>query len=446
MKAGFRLKSFRGGIHPPDNKGLTEGKEIRRANIPSSVRLPLKQNAGNPPRLVVEVGQRVGAGEKLASASAALSAPLHSSISGTVTKIASMPVPYRGKNIVVEIEGDGKDERAWGRDIPDPLSLAPWDIIGMIKEAGVVGMGGAEFPTHYKLSPPPEKKLDSLIVNAAECEPYLTADYRVMMERADDVVTGVRLLMKAAGVSRAYIGMERNKPDAFEKIAVASASVPGISPVMLKTKYPQGAEKQLIEAITGREVPAKKGLPADVGVIVQNVGTALAVFEACRFGKPLFERVVTVSGTAVKEPGNWLVRIGTSFAELVEQCGGLTEDAEIVIMGGPMMGIAQWTLDVPVVKGTTGILALSDRETTRPRPRPCSHCGQCLRACPMRLSPSLMRRAAEKGLWEKTENYGVMECIECGACAYVCGTSRDLVQLYRHAKIELQKRSCEVER
>ena len=438
--------SFRGGVHPPGRKDATAAKPIRRAALPSTVRLPLKQNAGLPPRICVEAGQYVRTGEKIAEAvSDSLSVPLHASISGTVKRILRIPVPYRGRGIAVEIEGDGKDEKARWPAGADPMKLGRREIIERIRAAGIVGMGGAEFPTYFKLSPPPEKTLDSLIVNGAECEPYLTVDHRLMLERAEDLIAGVRVLMRAAGVGRAVIGVEDNKPDAFARITGALGGAEDVSAMMLRTKYPQGAEKQLIKAVLDREVPAGGGLPADVGVIVQNVGTALAVFEACSLGKPLYERVVTVTGSAVREPGNWLVRLGTSFADLVEQSGGLTDDAAMVVMGGPMMGIAQWTLDVPVVKGTTGIVALREREVARPKGRPCIHCGHCIRVCPMHISPSLIRRAAEKGLWEEAEYYGVTECIECGACAYVCGTSRDLVQIYRVAKLELKKRVCEIE-
>jgi electron transport complex protein RnfC len=410
------------------------------------VRLPLKQNAGQPPRLCVEKGQHVRTGEKIAEASGNISAPLHASISGVIKEIGRAPVPYGHSNRVIVIEGDGKDEHVTMKGRAAPLDLSRDDLLAAIRDAGVVGMGGAEFPTQFKLAAPADKHVDTVIINAAECEPYLTVDHRLMLERSNDFLSGTRLIMRAAGVKKAYIGIEENKKDAYQSVIASLSGDDTIVPVLLRVKYPQGAEKQLIKAILNREVPSG-GLPSDVGVIVQNVGTAIAVYEACALGKPLYERVVTVSGNAVRNPANLIVRIGTLFGELIEQCGGLTDDARAIIMGGPMMGIAQWTLDVPVVKGTTGIIALSGRDIRRPRKiRPCIHCGRCMEVCPMRISPSLMRRAAEKGKWDEAKAYGVLECIECGACAYVCATSRDLVQLYRSAKRELKRRSCEIKR
>lgn len=437
----MKLRTFRGGIHPPDCKYLTQNKPITQAALPSLVRIPVSQNAGAPPRLTVSVGQHVRTGEKIAEASGVISVPLHASISGTVSAIGDIPVPYGGTGCAVEIQGDGRDERAWGSGRAlDPERMSGAEIIEQVRGAGMVGLGGAEFPTHVKLSPPPDKKLDGIIINGAECEPYLTADYRLMIERPRDLINGIRLLMRAAGVRTAYIGIEQNKEDARVAIAGALDGAVDIMPVMLKVKYPQGAEKQLIAAIVRREVPPR-GLPADVGVVVQNVGTAMAVWEACRMGKPLYERVVTVSGPGVKEPGNWLVRIGTSFREVIGQSGGLTDDVSMLVMGGPMMGVAQWTDEVPVVKGTSGIIALPHCRASSFTPQACIRCGRCLQVCPMGLSPALIRQAAENNRWDLAEKYGVMDCMECGACAYVCMTGRDQVQLYKRAKLEIQKRS-----
>jgi electron transport complex protein RnfC len=438
----MKLKTFRGGIHPPDLKHSTRYKRISEVGPPASVRIPLRQNAGQPPCLIVERGRHVRTGEKIAEAVGDLSVPLHSSISGTVKRIGPMPVPYGGDGICIEIEGDGRDERSWGNNaLSDPLTLDGGEILRRIKESGIVGLGGAEFPTHYKLSPA-DKKIDCLIINGAECEPYLTGDHRLMIERSDALIGGTLLLMKAVGVHAAYIGIEKNKRDAFKKVAEAAGAATGIVPVLLKVKYPQGAEKQIISAILNREVPPG-GLPPDVGVIVQNVGTAIAVYEACRFGKPLYERVITVSGSAVRNPGNWLVRIGTSFAEVIEKCGGLSPDARMLIMGGPMMGVAQWTMDVPVVKGTTGIIALVERDTPVVGHSPCIRCGHCLRVCPMGLEPARIRRAVERANWEEAERCGIMNCIECGACAYVCPAHRYQMQLYKRAKSALKKRKSE---
>lgn len=432
----MKFFTFRGGVHPPPHKEMTEGRPIKTADLPALVRIPLAQSAGTPPRPVVKEGQRVRTGDLIAESEGRVSVPLHASISGTVKSIGTAPVPYGGTDTVIEIEGDGKDERGWADGAPDPFALTGGRIVERIRLAGIVGLGGAEFPAHVKLCPPPDKKIESLIVNGAECEPYLTADHRLMVERAGDVVAGTRLLMKAAGVARAYIGIESNKGDAFDAIASAATGVDGVSPVMLKVKYPQGAEKQLIAAILRREVPPG-ALPADVGTVVQNVGTAAAVWEAVSGGKPLFERVITVSGRGVRSPGNWLARIGTPFADLVAQSGGLAPDAAMVIMGGPMMGIAQWTLDVPVVKGTSGIIVLAEGEAAAEAPRPCIRCGRCLAACPMGLSPALIRQAVERGNWELAGELGVGDCMECGACAFVCATGRDQVQGFRRAKREL---------
>ncbi|HOE27721.1 MAG: electron transport complex subunit RsxC [Candidatus Aureabacteria bacterium] len=435
----MKARTFRGGVHPSGRKELTAGRPIRVAAVPASVRIPLHQNAGQPPRPVVEAGQRVRTGELIAEASGRVSACLHASISGTVKSIGPVPVPYGGTDTAIEIQGDGNDERGWGPGAPDPFALTGEEISERIRLAGIVGLGGAEFPTHVKLRPPPGKKFDCLIINGAECEPYLTADHRLMAERPADVIAGTRLLMKAAGVARARIGVESNKPDAFSAIAAAAARDKGIEVISLKVKYPQGAEKQLIAALLGREVPPG-ALPADVGTVVQNAGTAAAVAEAVRDGKPLYERVVTVSGSGVREPGNWLARVGTPFSDLVAQSGGLVPGAAMVIMGGPMMGTAQWTLDVPVVKGTSGIVVLTEDETAAGHDAPCIRCGRCLAICPMGLSPALLRQAVEKERWDLAGELGATECIECGACAFVCASGRDQVQGIRRSKLELSKK------
>ncbi len=434
----MRLRTFRGGIHPPGRKEMTAARPIRVAALPARVRIPLKQNAGELPIPTVSTGQRVRTGEMIAEASGPVSVPIHASISGTVRAIGPVPVPYGGSAAAIEIEGDGRDERGWGEGLPDPFAADPKELLERIRTAGVVGLGGAQFPAHIKLSPPPGKRLDCVIVNGAECEPYLTADHRLMVERARDVVAGTRVLMRAAGVGKAFIGIEANKPDALDAVSAAAAAAGGIEPVALRVKYPQGAEKQLIAAIIGRSVPAG-GLPADVGAVVQNVGTAVAVWEAVSAGKPLFERVVTVSGGGVGEPGNWLVRIGTSFGDLLAQSGGLSPDTAMLIMGGPMMGVAQGTEDVPIVKGTSGIIALLEGEIAAGRERPCIRCGRCLEVCPMGLSPALIRRAVEKGDWEAAGELGVRDCMECGACVFVCTSGMGQIQGFRRAKLELSK-------
>ncbi|MCX6356467.1 MAG: RnfABCDGE type electron transport complex subunit C, partial [Candidatus Aureabacteria bacterium] len=324
-----------------------------------------------------------------------------------------------------------------GGGVADPLRMNGSEIIRAVRDAGIVGLGGAEFPTHVKLLPPPGKTLDCLIINGVECEPYLTADHRLMLERTGDLLGGIRLFMRAAGVGCALVGIEENKRDACDALRRMIGEAGDVVPVLLEVKYPQGAEKQLIKALTGREVP-RRGLPADVGVIVQNVGTAVAAWEACRLGKPLYERVVTVSGPAVREAGNLMVRIGTLFKEVIAQCGGLTGDAGLLIMGGPMMGVAQWSMDVPVVKGTSGIVAMP-AGMARKGEEACIRCGRCLEVCPMGLSPALIRQAVEKGRWDLAAEHGVEECIECGACVYVCATDRNQIQLYKRAKLEIRK-------
>ncbi len=367
-----------------------------------------------------------------------VSAPVHSSISGKVIAISEFPQPSGRMVSSVVIESDGKDEGIPFDDNPDYLNLSADEIKTRIKNAGIVGLGGAAFPTNVKLSPPKEKPIDTVILNGAECEPYLTADHRLMLERPREIVNGLKIIMKSLGVKEGYIGIENNKPDAIKTMKDAVSGEAGIKVFSLKVKYPQGAEKMLIKAIKGREVPSK-GLPMDVGVVVQNVGTALAVYEAVRYNKPLIERVVTVTGRGVKNPRNLLVRIGTLVSELVEQCGGLAEDAAKVISGGPMMGFAQWSLDVPVVKGTSGILILTEKEdVSSGEYYSCIRCGSCIDVCPMGLNPSMLSILSEKGRYEETKEYNIFDCFECGSCAYVCPANRPMVQFMRLAKSQIK--------
>ena len=314
--------------------------------------------------------------------------------------------------------------------------LSSEQILNIIKEAGIVGMGGATFPTHVKLSPPPGKDIDTMILNGAECEPYLTSDHRLMIERPEDVVFGLMAFMKVLNVKKGFIGIENNKPDALEAVYNAAKDKEGIEVVALKTKYPQGAEKQLIHACTGREVPSG-GLPADAGVVVNNVGTAAAVANAIKKGMPLIERIVTVTGKGVKNPKNLLVKIGTSFREIIEQCGGFSGTPGKVIAGGPMMGIAQYSIDVPVIKGTSGILVLTEEETMIPAPSNCIRCGKCVEVCPINLMPVYISNYSLQDKFEQAEASNAMDCIECGSCSFVCPAKRPLVDSIRVAKREI---------
>ncbi|MGE5633113.1 MAG: electron transport complex subunit RsxC [Caulobacteraceae bacterium] len=436
----IRTLTFKGGTHPPHNKKATEKQAIERANEPKVVVIPMQQHIGAPCEPVVQVGDEVKVGQKIGEAKGFVSVPVHSSVSGKV--IAVEPRLYTGGMAVpcVVIESDMQNTVFEGITPKGGLeNLTSEDIKNAIKEAGIVGMGGATFPTHVKLAPPPEKKVDTVILNGAECEPYLTADHRLMLENPEDVVFGLQALMKALGVKKGFIGIETNKPDAIEKVYEAAKGLEGIEVVALKTKYPQGAEKQLIYACTGREVPSG-GLPADAGVVVNNVGTAAAVAKAIKTGMPLIERIVTVTGAGVNNPKNLLVKIGTSFREVIEQCGGLKGNVGKLIAGGPMMGITQFSLDVPVIKGTSGILVLSEEEARLPEPSACIRCGKCVETCPINLMPVNISANALLDRFEQAEALHALDCIECGSCSFVCPAKRPLVDSIRVAKREIMAR------
>lgn len=433
-------KTFPGGIHPDYGKGPTAGKPVVRATPPKTVVIPLHQHTGAPCDALVKVGDEVRMGQKIGDVGAFVSAPVHASVSGKVIAVEPRPHPALGVSLAVVIESDGQD--MLDPNIKPAGSLETLDAAALrkiIREAGIVGMGGAAFPTSVKVSPPPNKKIDTVALNGAECEPYLTADHRVMLEQAEEVVYGLRVLMKACGAGRGLIAIEDNKPDAMEQLARAVGSAADLEIMHLHTKYPQGSEKHLLKACLNREVPSG-GLPLDVGVVVNNVATSAAVARAVRSGTPLYERVLTVTGSAVANPQNLLVRVGTSFAELIEQCGGFAKPAGKVINGGPMMGIAQSSLDVPVTKGTSGILCLACGEVVREEAQACLKCGRCIDACPMNLMPLWISAYAERGMHEQAEQYNALDCIECGCCAYVCPARRPLVQAIRLSKGEITAR------
>ena len=430
------LKTFvLGGIHPPENK-LSAGQPVRTLEVPAQVIVPMGQNLGAPAKPVVKRGDKVKTGQLLAEAGGFISSHVHSPVSGTIFKIDNVMdmSGYRRPAFIIKVEGDEWMENIdRSETLVTEINLTSEEIIAKVKEAGIVGMGGATFPTHVKLMVPPGKKADYLIINGVECEPYLTADHRLMLEKGPEIIVGTKILMKALKVNRAVIGIENNKPDAIRKMNELVSGEEGITVQPLQVKYPQGGEKQLIKAVTGWEVPSGK-LPIEVGCVVQNVGTAFAVYEAVTKNKPLIERVVTVTGKALEKPSNLKVRIGTPVKELVKAAGGLPEDTGKIIGGGPMMGKALATLEVPVVKGTSGILLMREEESHRAVEGPCIRCSKCTQVCPMGLEPFLLSRLARIGRFEEAEKEKVMDCIECGSCQYTCPANIPLLDYLRLGK------------
>lgn len=428
-----KLATFRGGIHPPEQKDPTRDKKIETAALPSKVVLPLQQHIGAPLETAVSVGDEVKVGAVVARPTGFVSIPLHSPISGKVKSIGETPHPSGANMQSIVIESDGQD--VWEPGVltsRDPDSLEVDEIKKIIRDAGIVGLGGAAFPTHVKLSPPPDRKIDVFILNGAECEPFLTTDYRQMIERPADLMAGVRIIARVLGCARVYLAVENNKPEALKLLGELAGGREGWQVTALQTKYPQGGEKQLIEAITGRQVPSG-GLPMDVGCVVQNVSTVLSVFDAVATGRPLIEKVVTVTGDAAVNPGNYSVRVGTLISEFLEKIGGVNGNLGKAIMGGPMMGVALPSLDVPVLKGTNG-LVLMPGPVQESLHDACIRCGSCVDACPIRLVPCDLALLSENAIWDRCRQYNIKDCIECGSCSYICPAGRNLVQLIRYGK------------
>ncbi len=435
-------ESFKGGVHPCDRKDVTASLPIVDAPPPARAAILLSQHLGAPCRPAVAVGDRVRTGQRIGAPHGFISAPVHASITGVVVAIEDRPSPVTGaRTPAVVIERDAAED-AWaeGADVEQDVSaLTPEIIRERVLDAGIVGLGGATFPTHVKLSPPPEKPIDTAILNGAECEPWLNCDNRLMIEEAAGVLDGFRYMMRALNCPRGIVAMESNKPEAARAMREALGGDDRITVALLPVKYPQGAEHQLIKALLGREVPWRGGLPMAVGVVVQNVATAYATWEAVRFRRPITRRVITVAGDGVERPGNYRVRLGTPVSELLALCG-LRPEARRLVLGGPMMGIAQRTSEVSVIKGTSGVLAL----TAAPEAAygPCIRCGRCVRACPYGLTPAEISRAVEKLNMDAAVEWNVLECKECGCCTYVCPARRPIVQQVKLAKAEVARRKA----
>jgi len=435
------LKTFpKGGIHPPENK-ITSTKSIKRLPTPKVVYVPISQHIGIPAEITVNVKDKVEIGQVIAKSSGFVSSNIHSPVSGTVTKLDKIIDTSGYKKQCIVIRTDIKDEANFD-DIEYPLKkdidLEPKEILQKINESGIVGLGGATFPSHVKLSIKEGTKLECLIINGVECEPYLTADHRLMLEKAEEIIIGIKILMFALHIDKAVIGIENNKKDAIEVFKNLTKNENGIKVATLKVKYPQGGEKQLVRAILNREVP-KNGLPLDVGVIVYNVGTIYAIYQAIQYNKPLTERVVTITGKKLENASNYWVKIGTPIKDLVDEVGGLPEGTRKIVNGGPMMGKAIKNLDVPVTKGTSGILVIDKTEASRGEQKNCIRCGECVDVCPMGLEPHLLMNLTEKGKYDDASNEDIMTCIECGSCSYICPSHRPLLDYIRFGKNIVKK-------
>ncbi len=438
----MKIKTFRiGGIHPDENK-LSNDAITQPAPLPKQAVFPMSQHIGAPAKPVVKKGDKVKVGTLIAEAGGFISAPIHSSVSGTVFKVdnAINASGYLQPAIIINVEGDEWEETIDRSTKLETLEQHPEltseEIVNRIKAAGVVGMGGACFPTFVKLCPPPGAKPECVIINGVECEPYITSDYRLMMEKGDELIEGVKILMAGAKVNKGYIGIEDNKPAAIELLAnkLQEKGIDNIEVVPLAKKYPQGGEKQLVDAVIGRQVPAPPAIPVNVGAIVQNAGTAVAVYEAVMKHKPLFERYTTVTGKKLAKPSNFLVRMGTSFGELIDLCGGLPEGENKVLAGGPMMGKAVNSLDVPVGKGQNAVTILTDDDAHRQAAQPCIRCAKCVSACPMGLEPFLLATGSALKKWDLLEKEMITSCIECGSCQFTCPAHRPMLDNIRLGK------------
>ncbi|MCX7678337.1 MAG: electron transport complex subunit RsxC [Spirochaetes bacterium] len=437
------IAGFKGGIHPPENKFYSEGKKFSYLPIPHVCYVPLQQHIGKPARPIVEVGQAVEEGQLIGEADGFISANVHSPVPGKVIDIVHHPTVFSPKSLCIVIETEGAFTSSQQSRVPSSWeSFSRDELIASIKEAGIVGLGGAAFPTHVKLSPPATKPIDTLIVNGAECEPYLTVDDMLMQTFPHEIIEGIRIAMKTLGVERAIIGVEDNKPDAIRALrkVLLETNAPTITLVSLKTKYPQGAEKQLIKALLRREVPSG-GLPMDVGVVVQNVGTIYAIREAVLYKKPLYERFITISGPIVKNPGNYKVRFGTKISDIIDEIGGLLDEPVKVIMGGPMCGIALDTLEIPVVKGTSGVLFFGKNKIESENFLTCIRCGRCVAACPAGLLPCDISILVEKNLTDALAMYHLFDCIMCGSCSFVCPSKRPISHFIKLGQQRLKSAS-----
>ncbi len=440
----MKLKTFKGGIHPNDNKELTKSVPVVPHIPTETIIIPMRQHIGTPCEPVVSVGDDVLMGQKVGDSDAFVCAPVHSSVSGTVIDIKTYPHPGGGEANCVVIQNDFKDTlhpsiKPWNLDV-SPQSvhkfiddIKPEEIVAKVREAGIVGMGGAAFPLHVKLMPPKETPIDTVILNGAECEPYLTSDHRAMLENPRQIVIGALLIKKAVGAKRVVIAIENNKPDAIAVLEQVAADYNLVEIGVLKTKYPQGSEKQIINAVTNRQVPSG-ALPSAVGVLVSNVDTACSVSKAVVMNMPLIQRNITVSGDAVSRPSNFLVRMGVTFESLFEAAGGFKVEPGKIIMGGPMMGIPQTSLSMPVIKGVSGVLAFSQPETFGKEEGICIKCGKCVDVCPMRLMPNALSMFSENEDVEKLKSYHVLDCMECGSCSFICPQRRFMVQHIKKAK------------
>ena len=434
------MKTFKkGGVHPAECK-LSASSPIREAALPKQAVFSMFQHIGAPAKPVVKKGDMVKVGTLLGEAGGFVSAPVYSSVSGKVTKVdvALDASDTRRMAVYVDVDGDeweaSIDRSTTLERLADHPELDSQTIIDRIKQAGIVGMGGATFPCHVKLCPPPGTKAECVIINAVECEPYLTADHSLMLEHPDEILEGVELIMKAVNVTRGYIGIENNKPDAIRLLTEHAQSHPNIEVVPLKVKYPQGGEKQLIDAVIGREVPAPPAIPIHVGAVVQNVGTAFAIYEAVMKHKPLIDRIITVTGKSVANPSNLKARLGTPFQQLIDECGGLPADTGKIIGGGPMMGKALISLDIPMTKGSSGLLIINQQEARRAEAQPCIRCAKCVTACPMGLEPFLLATLSSQHMWEEAEHNDIVSCIECGSCSFTCPSHRHLLDNIRLGK------------